>query len=246
MFGFGNARLVREVAAGTFNLVSLLDAAGVGQPPRFWRDPYVLGYLYGTASMLLAIATNFKNRAEKVGGLIDKIFIEFTGPRGIQVTSDIYRLLLSRDSQFIDAARISSQIAAYIYGINRDELDIRLYAAIAKGSERAVAMGSDLSEKAIRQHVYDIFVQENWINVIRGLHGPEAERAISEKDQIAQLSIHAAKTVGAKTAREAAEITMGRQLSDIEWEKYKETWERNWRLVPPLSPSMFRDDEEEQ
>jgi hypothetical protein len=48
------------------------------------------------------------------------------------------------------------------------------------------------------------------------------------QDLVAQQAIQAAKVLGAKSAREAAEITMGRELSDPEWNEYKEPWERNW------------------
>ena len=51
----------------------------------------------------------------------------------------------------------------------------------------------------------------------------------AEQDIVAQQAIEVAKLLGAKSARDAAEITMGRELSDIEWDKYKEPWERNWQ-----------------
>jgi len=50
----------------------------------------------------------------------------------------------------------------------------------------------------------------------------------NEQDIVAQKAIAAAKAIGAKTAKEAAEITMGRELTENEWSKYKEAWERNW------------------
>jgi hypothetical protein len=55
----------------------------------------------------------------------------------------------------------------------------------------------------------------------------------SEKaDSMTAAAIGAAKLVGAKSAREAAEITMGWRLSDAEWSKqFKEHWERNWDRV---------------
>jgi len=49
-----------------------------------------------------------------------------------------------------------------------------------------------------------------------------------EADLVAQRAIGVSKSLGAESAREAAEITGGRKLSDEEWEKYKEVWERNW------------------
>jgi hypothetical protein len=47
-------------------------------------------------------------------------------------------------------------------------------------------------------------------------------------DTIAKMSIKAARLLGAKSPREAAEITAGRELSDQEWERFKSSWERNW------------------
>jgi hypothetical protein len=48
-------------------------------------------------------------------------------------------------------------------------------------------------------------------------------------DRVTAAAIAAARLVGAKSAREAAEITMGWRLSDAEWSKqFKERWERNW------------------
>jgi hypothetical protein len=47
-------------------------------------------------------------------------------------------------------------------------------------------------------------------------------------DSVAKMAIEAARCVGAKSPREAAEITAGRKLSDQEWERFKGSWERNW------------------
>jgi len=53
---------------------------------------------------------------------------------------------------------------------------------------------------------------------------PPANRAEEVADQL----IEAAKHLGAKTPREAAEITMGRVLTDEEWGRCSETWYRRW------------------
>jgi hypothetical protein len=54
----------------------------------------------------------------------------------------------------------------------------------------------------------------------------------SEQDQVVQRIIYMAKYIGLKTPRAAAEQTMGRALTDEEWEKHKEPFQRNWPLVP--------------
>jgi hypothetical protein len=47
-------------------------------------------------------------------------------------------------------------------------------------------------------------------------------------DLICQAMVLAARNLGAKTPREAAEISQGRELSDPEWQQHRATWERNW------------------
>jgi len=61
--------------------------------------------------------------------------------------------------------------------------------------------------------------------------GKEGFEGQSEADQVAQRAIGVSKLLGAESAREAAEITVGRELSDEEWVEYKEVWERNWAEV---------------
>jgi hypothetical protein len=40
--------------------------------------------------------------------------------------------------------------------------------------------------------------------------------------------IKSSKKLGAKSAREAAEMTMGRPLTEEEWGRYSKTWQRRW------------------
>ena len=50
-----------------------------------------------------------------------------------------------------------------------------------------------------------------------------------EQDATAQTAIAMARLIGAKSAREAAEITLGHPMTDDEWMKCQEPWERNWK-----------------
>ena len=50
----------------------------------------------------------------------------------------------------------------------------------------------------------------------------------SEQDLIAKGAIKMGKMLGAQNARDAAEMTMGRELNDDEWNEVKQAWERNW------------------
>ena len=53
-------------------------------------------------------------------------------------------------------------------------------------------------------------------------------RAADHRDELVDQMIQAAKMIGAKTPREASEITMGRPLTDEEWGGVGESWNRRW------------------
>lgn len=52
--------------------------------------------------------------------------------------------------------------------------------------------------------------------------GDDSERVLLE-------AIEAARIMRAANAREAAEMTMGRPLTNREWKLYGERWEKGWR-----------------
>jgi hypothetical protein len=44
-------------------------------------------------------------------------------------------------------------------------------------------------------------------------------------------AVLAALDLKAKTAKEAAEMLFGRELSDVEWQKMSARWERVWNSI---------------
>ncbi|MCF7822241.1 MAG: hypothetical protein K9M17_07375, partial [Mariprofundaceae bacterium] len=71
--------------------------------------------------------------------------------------------------------------------------------------------------------------QASIVFMVRKLLAPNTKDTdLSEADLVASQAIAAAKTLGAKNAKEAAEMTAGRQITDEKWEKIKEGWEKNW------------------
>jgi hypothetical protein len=56
------------------------------------------------------------------------------------------------------------------------------------------------------------------------LRPPPANRGERVVDEI----IASSKKLGAKSAREAAEMTMGRALTEKEWGSLSKTWQRRW------------------
>lgn len=50
----------------------------------------------------------------------------------------------------------------------------------------------------------------------------------AQADMMCQAMILAAKNLGAKSPREAAEISRGGAFTDIEWQRHRGPWEQNW------------------
>jgi hypothetical protein len=51
------------------------------------------------------------------------------------------------------------------------------------------------------------------------------------EDLAAVQAVLAALDLKAKTAKEAAEMLFGRELSDVEWQKMSARWERVWNSI---------------
>src|SRR5262245_65864109 len=67
---------------------------------------------------------------------------------------------------------------------------------------------------------------------------PEPRLQKSESDDaIARRAIEAGRLLGARTAREAAEMTAGRLLTDEEWRGLGSTLERVWLADPKWRPT---------
>lgn len=53
-------------------------------------------------------------------------------------------------------------------------------------------------------------------------------KAVSRAEEVVDQAIEVAKRLGVKTPRECAEMVKGGPLSDEEWGKFGEVWNRRW------------------
>jgi hypothetical protein len=168
MFGWGTSKYVEEVAIGTSNLISSLDVAGVGQPAGFWRDPYVLGYLFGTSSMLLAIVCKGKIRGEKAGDLISQVFRRLVGVRGDQIVQAVSSNLHSKDTLFTMAGERGSEVVAFVYSLpHGDKSSIDFDDALDLGRDQARGLEGKSDDATVRKYAYENIVREYWIDQIK-------------------------------------------------------------------------------
>jgi hypothetical protein len=49
-----------------------------------------------------------------------------------------------------------------------------------------------------------------------------------KREEVAKLAIEAAICAGVESPKEAAEVLVGREMTDEEWSEVRAIWERNW------------------
>jgi hypothetical protein len=62
----------------------------------------------------------------------------------------------------------------------------------------------------------------------------------SGSDDVARRLIDVSQYLGARRPREAAEMSMGRPLTDDEWTQVSSKWERVWRENPKITEPLLR------
>ena len=50
-----------------------------------------------------------------------------------------------------------------------------------------------------------------------------------KQDVVLQKYVAMGRLLGAKSAREAAEMAVGRPMTEKEWMQFQEPWDRNWK-----------------
>lgn len=167
MFGFGDQRYVRQITDGTLHLVRLLDTAGIGQPAGFWRDPYVLGFLFGTATVLGHISSKGALRGERGGKVALQVIENVAGHMQVQARTSLLEYLRSKNEIFLDAGRIAAQLVDFAYGNPVRAADIDFDTALAKGAELALALDGNSDPVNVRQYAYSVLAEDHWFSEVR-------------------------------------------------------------------------------
>jgi hypothetical protein len=173
MFGFGRSKLVKELTQGTHHTIGLLDAAGIGQPAGFWRDAYVLGFLFGTAGTLLNVTSGL--RGERAGAILLDTLCALSGPRSDQVTSQLKTLMNSQDADFYGAARLARQIVDYTSGRPVEQGGVDIAEAMKRGRATAIAIEGRSDDFIVRSHTVSALMDQYWIQAVKDRFGIGAE-----------------------------------------------------------------------
>lgn len=113
MFGFGN----KKKAAQDKALQALDGTVGAGlmnapkPTPEFWREPYVLGLIFGISG---AIATLANLGTQDKGDVIHECLRQMSGEKGLELPRLMAQLMDSRESAFVNASERGARLMVMI------------------------------------------------------------------------------------------------------------------------------------
>ncbi len=117
LFG-SRQRALRTIVNALKPLVQRAVANNNGYLPRgFWDDPFVLGYLTGTATHFARLVNPKGMKDEDLGMVLISAMRKLSGTDAEEITDRILLLQQSRDKDFVRAVDASEKAIAYIYEI---------------------------------------------------------------------------------------------------------------------------------
>jgi hypothetical protein len=221
MFGMTRRRATRTAVEAVLPFIRVLKMTD-GIPDGFWDDPYVLGIVSGSISIFAKLSTNGRIAGDDLGAVLIDTFSIISEQDGVPIIRRVLAFQDASDPDFLLGVKNADKMVSYAYGDTGYDNDPDVIHAkrIAKATASLQITGPISPDAAIAGALQQIL----FYDMVR----KRLDRKQREQDAVARKSIEAAKLVGAKDARQAAEITMGRPLSNQEWEKCRTAWERNW------------------
>jgi hypothetical protein len=137
---FGRTRKrAREAAIAALRpLISTNQISG-GMSTMMYFDPYVLGYLSTTASLVIKLELQGKASTLDLGLAIEEAFTQVCNVNGSEATRRIVELAGLNDSEYLRGADEASIGVLYAYQALRDEMNNSI---VREAEESARAIGS--------------------------------------------------------------------------------------------------------
>lgn len=126
MFGmFRRGKAIDAATKACLDLVRLKELDG-GIPPRFWRDPYVLGYFGGTIGTFAKLTSNNKLAGSDLGNVIADTLKNLTGARGDEVVRNYIDATKEMSDDFKSGMLNANKVIMIMYGSNQfqDDADV--------------------------------------------------------------------------------------------------------------------------
>jgi hypothetical protein len=166
VFGlFGSTRKAATRAAIDFTrpLIGIIQH-NYGLPPRFWFDPYVLGYTQFTIGHFAKLATQGKIAVDDLGNVLVDTYAALSNINGTEIARSATALSLAKDPDFNKGADDAAIVAFYKMGILKREQDNAL---VQKATAVVDQAGSARTEADRRSEIVSIMVILSFIHEIK-------------------------------------------------------------------------------
>jgi hypothetical protein len=116
-------------------------------PPKFWQDPYVLGFVVGTIALMSRLTTNNKLTTEQKGHVQLGTFKDLGGYTP-DLIDRLETFMREQNPDYVQGIKNADKVNAYILGGNFTDPDVERATGLARGSGRGpvdrVAIGGSL------------------------------------------------------------------------------------------------------
>ena len=144
MLGFGSKR--RRAIQGAIGVLRVIIGPVqhfYGLPAGFWKDPYILGFLYSSAGLLAKLATNGKITGPEFGFALRDIFSVLSNQNGSVIVQEATDMALRGDPDFSRGADDAVAVHLYTYKKLKDEDAHPLVRKAAELVDAGVVEGAD-------------------------------------------------------------------------------------------------------
>lgn len=140
MFGGKRRRATKMALEAVQPILRTLEMSG-GIPSGFWDDPYVLGYLGGTAAIFAKMTTQGKIAGESLGQVMITVYETLSGLDGVEISKKVLLLQSSNDKDFLKGLGNADKTICVAYGIEGYEDD----PDVVEAKELVKKMGPDFA-----------------------------------------------------------------------------------------------------
>lgn len=269
---FGGFRIAKAKQASVTALQSLLVRPQIAEPwpPQFWQDPFVIGFLVSTVTMVAEMAVRPKKlTSNEMGAVVVGTFKELGG-HVADLGTRIERLGREKNEDYWLGVKNAEKVTVYMYGGNRsldgvafdEDSDVKLATDLARdtavmlgtadGATGRDAIGGSLmyllfhvpAEKRLGMDVASLNKTNRVPDTdVCGEGGGHMTYSVEEQDKTARKLLMSLLPMHPENPRSAYAMMRGQPPSDVEWAQYGKAWERNWDECVELYQTVMKAEE---
>ncbi len=147
MFGFARRRAVQTAVDNIRPIIGIVQHI-YGIPPRFWLEPYVLGFISALTSFHIHSSTGGKLSTEEKGRALADVLTQLSNQNGFAIGQEATKHAFNRDPLYVEGINNGTTAALYSVGLLGNEetnphviTAKRMAMAMNKSAERSAILG---------------------------------------------------------------------------------------------------------